>query len=388
MYRLTLAHMYEFEDVDKALEIYSEELEESEDYNILLRMSMLYEDKNDTENLIETLNKLLKYQSDDTGILFSLYNLYLETGDYYNAFRILDGADKTITNDELDMFYGVIANKLLNESADTMNKYTPMYLERIDSRFYLNWRLQVASGYLANAIDDSVKMEEHLNRALRVGDSIPDIPLQVGFLYLQRKEYSKAISIFEDYADDFPDDYSFPFSIGLVYLQLDSNQVSLDYFHKAYYLESENIDNITQIGLVHDRLGNHDSSDHYYERALLIDPEDPLTNNNYAYSLSDRGINLEQALEMINIALEAQPDNTSFLDTYGWIQYKLGNNEKAVEYIEKASMAEDATAEVFEHLGEIYFAMGNEEKAIESWERGLELFPEDQNLLEKLENKN
>jgi tetratricopeptide (TPR) repeat protein len=384
MYRLTLAHMYEFEDEDKAIEIYEDELQNAEDYSILLRLAMLYEDKEDENNLIRILKKMTKYQTDDFSVNFNLFNIYVDRGDYYNAFQLLDEADKIAMIDDLNMFYGVLANKLLSENADTSKKYIPIYMDRIDSRFYLNWRLQVVCSYLADIVGDTSKINEFANRALLVGDSIPDVSLQVGYLYLQREDFGKAIDIFEEYANDFPDDQAFPFSIGIAYLQLDNNEKSLEYFHRAYSLDKESIDNLIQIGLVHDRMGNHDSSDHYYEKALMIDPNDPLANNNYAYSLSDRGINLEQALEMINIALESQPDNTSFLDTYGWIQYKLGNKEKAIEYIEKAAAAKDATAEVFEHLGEIYLTKGNEKKAIEAWERGLERFPEHQNLLEKL----
>jgi tetratricopeptide (TPR) repeat protein len=388
MYRLTLAHMYEFEDTEKALEIYEDELQNAEDYSILLRLSLLYEDNNDKENLIRILNKMIKYQSDNVGVHLTLFDEYLDSKDYHRAFKLLDEADRSFTDNETEMFYGLIANKLLAENADTSKKYIPIYLDRIDSRFYLNWRLQVVCGYLADIVDDTARVKEFTDRALLIGDSIPDASLQIGYLYLQREDFGRAIDIFEEYSEKFPDDYIFPFSIGLVYLQLDSAELSLEYFHRANWLEKESVDNLTQLGLVHDRLGNTDSSDHYYERALLIDPDDPLTNNNYAYSLSVREINLDQALEMINIALEAQPNNTSFLDTYGWIQYKLGNYDEAIEYIEKAASADDATAEVFEHLGDIYLSMGDEQKAIESWERGLERFPDDQNLSDKLKNKN
>jgi len=388
VYRLTLAHMYEFEDVDKALEIYQEELQNAEEYSTLMRLAMLYEDRNDKENLIKILKKMTKYKTDDISVPFSLFSLYIENDDYQSAFQLLDEVDKTAIDNDVNMFYGVLGNKLLGENADTSKKYIPIYLDRIDSRFYLNWRLQVVCAYLADVVNDTAKISEFANRSLLIGDSIPDVSLQVGYLYLQRDEFDRAIEIFENYSKDFPEDHVFPFSLGLAYLQIDSNEMALEYFHRAYFLDNQNIDNLTQIGLVHDRMGNHDSSDHYYKRALIIDPEDPLANNNYAYSLSDRGINLEQALEMINIALESQPENTSYLDTYGWIQYKLGNNEKAIEYIEKAARSEDATAEVFEHLGEVYLAMGNEQKAIESWKRGLDRFPEDRNLLEKLKNKN
>lgn len=386
-YRLTLAHMYEYKDSDKALELYKQELEESEDYSILLRMSMIYEDKNDTTNLIKTLNKMQRYKSGDSGLLFSLYNLYLDRGNYTEALEMLDEVDATIVDSDIHMFYGVLANKLLSENADTSKKYIPIFLEKIDSRFYFNWRLQIVSGYLANMIGDTAKIEEHFSRALSAGDSIPEIPLQAGFLYFQNENYDRAIEIFDEYDEHFPEDHSFPFSIGLVYLQLDSNKKSLEYFHKARGLQAENIDNITQLGLVHDRLGNYDSSDYYYEKALLLNPDDPLANNNYAYSLSERGINLEQALEMINIALEQEPENASFLDTYGWIQYKLGNIDEAIKYIEKATDAEGATAEVYEHLGDIYYDKGKKQKAIEAWKKGLELFPDDPALKKRIENK-
>lgn len=386
-YRITLAHMYEYKDQDKALELYQKELEESEDYSILLRMSMIYEDKNDTTELIETFEKMMSYKPGDPGLLFSLFSLYLDQNDYQEAINLLEDVDASVVDSDIDMFYGVLANKLLDETADTSKKYIPMYLDRIDNRFRFNWRLQVVSGYLANIVDDPVQVEEHFDQALVFADSIPEISLQIGFLYFQNEEYDKAIEIFKEHEDYFPKDHSFPFSLGLAYIQIDSNYNALEYFRKANDLSEKSIDNMTQLGLVHDRLGNYDSSDYYYEKAILLNPEDPLANNNYAYSLSERGINLDKALKMINIALKREPDNTSYLDTFGWIQYKLGNIDEAIKYIEKAASADNATAEVYEHLGDIYLEIGKKEKALETWKQGLERFPDDPALNKRIETK-
>lgn len=386
-YRLNMAKLYEYHNIDKALEIYKLEIEYAENYQILLRMSMLYEDINDTTNLIETLIKMRNYKSGNSGLLFSLFSIYLDLNDYTKAFDILAEADEIIIDSEINLFYGVFADKLFNETADTAIKYVPIYLEKIDSRFYFNWRLQLVNGFLANSIGDTVKVNEFFNRALTVGDSIPQLPLQVGYYYLDNKYYSKAIEIFVEYQQYFPENHNFPFAIGIGYFQSDSIHKSLEYFCKAYELDNENIVNITQLGLVFDRLGSYDSSDYYYKKALLLDPEDALVNNNYAYSLSERGISLEQALEMINIALKTQPNNTSFLDTYGWIQYKLGNNDIALEYIEKALKNEDVTDEVFEHLGDIYMKLGKKQEAKDIWKKGLEKFPNSTKLLEKNKTK-
>jgi len=67
-----------------------------------------------------------------------------------------------------------------------------------------------------------------------------------------------------------------------------------------------------------------DDSDSLYEEALRINPEFSLALNNYAYSLSERGLQLERALGMARKALEVAPDNPSYLDTIGWIYFRLG----------------------------------------------------------------
>jgi tetratricopeptide (TPR) repeat protein len=87
---------------------------------------------------------------------------------------------------------------------------------------------------------------------------------------------------------------------------------------------------------------------------------------------------------MINIALTAEPNNPSFLDTYGWIQFKLGNTDKAIEYINKAIKIGDVSAEVFEHLGDIYNTLGDKIEAEKNWRKGLEIEPDNSNLKKRL----
>ena len=73
-----------------------------------------------------------------------------------------------------------------------------------------------------------------------------------------------------------------------------------------------------------------------YEAALKIDPEYCTVLNNYAYYLSLRGRRLAKAEKMSAVTVEQEPDNPTYLDTYGWILYLRGKAKKAKPYFKHA----------------------------------------------------
>lgn len=122
-----------------------------------------------------------------------------------------------------------------------------------------------------------------------------------------------------------------------------------------------------------------------YERALRLDPENTTAKNNYAYYLSVREENLQKALELATDAVESDPENSSFLDTLGWVYFKLDNYEQARNYTQQSIDTGDASAEVYEHMGDILEAQGELEEARDWWEKALEQDPDRTHLNEKLE---
>ena len=73
-----------------------------------------------------------------------------------------------------------------------------------------------------------------------------------------------------------------------------------------------------------------------YEKALKIDPQDVAVLNNYAYYLSLRKQRLRKAEKMSRITIEKEPDNPTFLDTYGWILFLRGKAAEAKPYFKHA----------------------------------------------------
>ncbi|MBI3260362.1 MAG: tetratricopeptide repeat protein, partial [Ignavibacteriae bacterium] len=145
-----------------------------------------------------------------------------------------------------------------------------------------------------------------------------------------------------------------------------------------------NIDGWVQLGIIYDHLKLIDSSDVSYENALKIDPDNAVINNNYAYSLSVRGKQLDRALSMAETAVKIQPENVSYRDTYAWVHYQLGNYKEALDNLLKATGNADVSATILEHLGDAYLKNGSAEQAIAAYKKALEKSPERHSLLERL----
>lgn len=121
-----------------------------------------------------------------------------------------------------------------------------------------------------------------------------------------------------------------------------------------------------------------------YEMALRLDSSNHNAMNNYAYFLSVREERLEDALELAERAISHEPENSAYLDTIGWVHYKLGNYTQAQSYIEKAIDTGEASPEVYEHLGDVYQALGDTEQAKYMWQRALEMDPDRQYLQDRI----
>ena len=89
-----------------------------------------------------------------------------------------------------------------------------------------------------------------------------------------------------------------------------------------------------------------------------------------------------------SIAVAAEPENSTFLDTYAWVMFKQKKFETAKEYIDKALEYDtEPSAELYEHAGDIYFMNLDPDRALEFWKEALKLDPENELLKRKIEQK-
>jgi len=123
--------------------------------------------------------------------------------------------------------------------------------------------------------------------------------------------------------------------------------------------------------LVAEQMGNPQQTITDLRAALEKRPEDPNILNALGYTLLEYGGSLQEAGELLERAIRLKPDDAAVLDSYGWLQFKLGDYAKALAYLQKA-YDRNPDLEIAVHLGEVYWALGRRDQARRIWRRALE----------------
>lgn len=124
-----------------------------------------------------------------------------------------------------------------------------------------------------------------------------------------------------------------------------------------------------------ERLGEWERAEPEFRRVLDFVPDEPQVLNYLGYSLIDKGLNLDEALGMIERAVEAEPDSGYIVDSLGWAYYRLGRYDEAVPVMERAVELMPTDPILNDHLGDVYWAVGREREARFQWRRALSFAP-------------
>jgi Flp pilus assembly protein TadD len=161
---------------------------------------------------------------------------------------------------------------------------------------------------------------------------------------------------------------------------------AINYFEYAVEQNPTDLGLLSTLALAYDNQKMYDQSDEAHEKALRVDPESALILNNYAYQLSERGVKLDKALVMAKKAIQKEPKNASYLDTIGWIYYKMKKYEEAKSYIFQSLQVNGSSGVVNDHMGDIFNAMGDKQNARKYWQKALDLSPNNEVIKNKLNN--
>jgi len=125
-----------------------------------------------------------------------------------------------------------------------------------------------------------------------------------------------------------------------------------------------------------ERAGDNRGAEETLRQILAKDANNATALNNLGYFLTEHDQKLEEARDMIERALRAEPQNPSFLDSLGWVYYKLGKLKEAERYLSDAARRNPTSATIQEHLGDLFKKLGQQEKAQASWRKALSLSAE------------
>lgn len=147
-------------------------------------------------------------------------------------------------------------------------------------------------------------------------------------------------------------------------------------------------------GVALERGGQFDEAAKKFEKSIELTPAENLphaagTMNYLGYMWLERGEHLDKAEELIRKAIELDPDNAAYLDSIGWLHFRIGKNEEALQELLKAESmmkeVESEDAEIFDHIAQAYDKLNQRAKAEEYWRRVLDLKPSDEKLIRRVE---
>ncbi len=126
-----------------------------------------------------------------------------------------------------------------------------------------------------------------------------------------------------------------------------------------------------------ERQGEWELAEKDFRQALHLNPDQPQVLNYLGYSLVEKKLKLDEALNMIERAVAARPDSGYIVDSLGWVLYRLGRYEEAVGHMERATELMPVDPVVNDHLGDVYWAVGRKTEAQFQWNRALSFVDDD-----------
>lgn len=153
----------------------------------------------------------------------------------------------------------------------------------------------------------------------------------------------------------------------------ESYERSLPYLEKIVAEDDSALQALFWLGAAYERTGRKAAAATKFRRFLEQEPDSPAVLNYLGYMWAEDGVNLDEALNLVERAVALDPENGAYIDSLGWAHFQLGDYDEARRHLEHAARLVDEDAVVLEHLGDVYEALGRREEALELYRRALGL---------------
>ncbi|HEX4792977.1 MAG TPA: tetratricopeptide repeat protein [Humisphaera sp.] len=266
---------------------------------------------------------------------FELYAYYAQAGNASQAQRVL-------------------ATWLTNDPADPM-------LQEIQAREdFRDGHPEAADAIFRRLIDE------------RPDDS--DLIESVGRFYAQNNREAIFAHLLEERLTNDPKNLAISLALAETYASQNQSPQASHVLDAAHKLAADDADVLYILSGLYSRIGQTQTSEQILSDVLKLDPTHAGACNDLGYSWADQGKNLRQAESLIRQAIKSEPHNASFLDSMGWVLYKLGRFDEARGFLDraignKAAGAPEPDPVVLDHHGDLLYRLGDRQGAEADWHR-------------------
>ncbi len=357
MEKLSKAYPYETRYMSVLAEMYIQDNREDDAFNVYLKIKEInpedpyintslleyYQKKGELDKAFEEFVLVIKNKKLDYNTKAQIYEYWFDQkNEEDNTVKEAEIAGNAFieAHPDKELGYYVIGTvHYNNEDYAEAKKY---YMDAIsrDSSSFISWYQLI---FTDMSLEDAESLYEHTLKAQRFYPEQPIFYLFNGVALIEMGRYQEAVKVLE----------------------------------KGRYLSADkkltaNFD--TYLADIYYELGEKEKMYKQYDRVLRNDPENIYVLNNYAYFLSEDNIRLEDALKMSATTIEKEPKNTTYLDTYAWVLYKLGRYKEAKKWMEKVfSYDKNASGINYEHYGDVLYKLGDTKNAVQNWKKAKKL---------------
>jgi len=376
-----------------------------------------YRRLNDVDSLVWIYSKLSKINPNNYRTLVELGRFQIQTGkiddaliSFHSALELAEGRQrissylglgdvyKNKNQQDSSVYYFKLAGELDPNNSYVVRELASYYSQKdsLSQAIYFAEKLvrlepnnSAAKRFLSQlyvSTDSLPKAEMLLEDLLAAGDNDPSNYFYLGRIAIVKQDFESAkeyLTILTQLSPSVPDSW---LDLGFVYRRTDNLEKAINVYSSGLQFVNHRADSVRllfAIGASQESSKNIEQAEKTFEKIILLDPNHSQTLNYLGYMLADNGDRLEYAKDLIGKALELSPENAAYIDSYGWVMFRLGKYNDAVEYLSKAvSLQSDPV--IYDHLGDAYNASGNSGDARIWWQKALELEPDNDRIREKL----
>lgn len=382
----------------------------------------LYRKIKQDDKAVEELTKALVDFPDDTQLLANLVDYYFEKKEDEKAFSYLI---KLAANDPMNGNAHMALAQYYDRKGDKTQSYSELKKAFVCDDVPLDTKIKVILSMFELQFKLDPEMYDLINLLVDKNPNDARVYTVRGDFYLKEQKNKEALADFKtaltfdqtkfaiweqvlimDYQDQnyvslfnnssncltyfsaMPKVYLF---YGISAVQLKKYEEAIDKLSAGEELiTNDNIlksEMLAQKGDAYFALKKNKEGKESYEDALKLESSNVLFKNNYAYRLALANIDLDKAESLIKQVLEKNPNESHFVDTYGYILFQQKKYTEALREFEKALSLNQTDKHIIEHVGDAQFKLGKVNEALISWKKAKELGSSNLKLSDKINNK-
>ena len=397
--RLSLARMSIYEEQGKKKEALNElkslasRYPNDLNYRVMMGNWLLQNDRK--AEALHEYEHVLKEEPDNVMAQTALVDYYVADGQDSIARQMQERmllSPKTPSDTKMLLLRQVIQDNELNGGDST--RVLRLFERIMDANPADNNTASIWAAYmnLKDMPNDSVNVA--LNRVLSITPDDVSARMQLIQNIWTTKDYDQVIDLARQGQQYNPDEMVFYYFEGISCYQKEQKDKALDAFRRGVsQINGQSNKEIVSdfyamMGdILHDK-GRSEEAYAAYDSCLQWKDDNLGCLNNYAYYLSEENKELQKAEQMSFRTIKAEPNNSTFLDTYAWILFMQERYAEAQIYIDQAIQNDTtASAVLFEHGGDIHALNNDIVPAVELWQKALDAGSESKVLIRKIRQR-